>query len=421
MAECSNINVANARKEELIKIGLDPSIIKIHPNNLKPNNSTEAFDDSYYGAKLLGSFLGTDSYIKKQLKSKLIELNDQKIQLINNVQNYQNRMLLLRECYSWKINHLFRTLPPSLTNNLSQKFSSFQKDVLKSILFFDPDLNDIPNNAWLQSQLKFEDAGLNIQNVNLIKISAYVASTTQCLPIIIDNLNYLGKDEIEIKDVFNLQNLSNNEINNYLKYQFENYYESLNEIKKCDTKIDHQYFFNTLFNDKKIQKTVTDILYKDFYQTNINIIKEHETHISNISGYDISRMTNYVTSIGEDNSFAFKVSPKFSNYKISNNSYQSMLLRRLLLPQPFIPLNITCSCGSHSSVDQYGIHASSCLLGGDKKQTSKNIEHTLMYIANYSGCRTKLQQTLTSPNNSSANNNNNKSIIIIIIIILLLD
>jgi hypothetical protein len=198
-------------------------------------------------------------------------------------------------------------------------------------------------------------------------------------------------------------------INNYLKYQFENYYESLNEIKKCDTKIDHQYFFNTLFNDKKIQKTVTDILYKDFYQTNINIIKEHETHISNISGYDISRMTNYVTSIGEDNSFAFKVSPKFSNYKISNNSYQSMLLRRLLLPQPFIPLNITCSCGSHSSVDQYGIHASSCLLGGDKKQTSKNIEHTLMYIANYSGCRTKLQQTLTSPNNSSANSNNNNN------------
>ena len=80
-----------------------------------------------------------------------------------------------------------------------------------------------------------------------------------------DNLNYLGKDEIEIKDVFNFQNLSNNEINNYLKYQFENYYESLNEIKKCDTKINHQYFFNTLFNDKKIQKTVTDILYKDFH------------------------------------------------------------------------------------------------------------------------------------------------------------
>ena len=115
-------------------------------------------------------------------------------------------------------------------------------------------------------------------------------------------------------------------------------------------------------------------------------------------------MANYVTSIGEDNSFAFRVSPKFSNYKIQNNAYQSMLLRRLLLPQPFIPLNTTCTCGSHSYIDQYGIHASSCLLGGDKKQTSKNIEHTLMYIANYSGCRTKLQQTVSS---NLANNNNN--------------
>ena len=127
--------------------------------------------------------------------------------------------------------------------------------------------------------------------------------------------------------------------------------------------------------------------------------------MKNISGYDISRMANFVTSMGEDNCFAYKVPPKFSAYKISNNSYQSMVARRLLLTQPFIPVNTTCLCGSHSLVDQYGIHASSCLLGSDKKQTSKNIEHTLMYIANYSGCRTKLQQTLTS-NNSSANKNN---------------
>ena len=406
MSECSNIDEANARKEQLIEIGLDPSIIMIHPNNLRPNNSNSQFDDSYYGAKLLGSFIGTNSYIKKQLKRKLIELNDQKLQLINNVEIYQNRILLLRECYSWKINHLFRTLPPSITNNLSQKFGSFQKDVLKSILFFDPDFNDIPNNAWLQSQLKYEDAGLNIQNVNLVKVSAYVASTTQCLSIIIDNLNYLGKDEIDTKDIFTSHESLNTDRNNYIKNQFSDYYECLDEINRCDNKIDHKYFLTTLVNDKKIQKTLTDILYQDFYQSNINIIKEHENHMNNnISGYDISRMANYVTSIGEDNSLAFKVSPKFSTYKISNNSYQSMLLRRLLLPQPFIPVNITCSCGSHSSVDQYGIHASSCLLGGDKKQTSKNIEHTLMYIANYSGCRTKLQQTLTS-NYSSANKNN---------------
>ena len=80
------------------------------------------------------------------------------------------------------------------------------KIFFKSILFFDPDCSDIPNNAWLQAQLKFEDAGLNIQNVNLLKVSAYVASTTQCLSIITDNLNYLGKDEIEIKDIFISQN-----------------------------------------------------------------------------------------------------------------------------------------------------------------------------------------------------------------------
>jgi 3-dehydroquinate synthase len=42
-----------------------------------------------------------------------------------------------------------------------------------------------------------------------------------------------------------------------------------------------------------------------------------------------------------------------------------MLLRLLFLPQLFIPANINCTCHSHSLVDQYGIHASSCLIGGE--------------------------------------------------------
>ena len=60
--------------------------------------------------------------------------------------------------------------------------------------------------------------------------------------------------------------------------------------------------------------------------------------MNNISGYDISRMANFVTSRGEENSYAYRVAPKFSPYKIPNNYYQSMLCRRLLLPQPSIQL-----------------------------------------------------------------------------------
>ena len=48
-----------------------------------------------------------------------------------------------------------------------------------------------------------------------------------------------------------------------------------------------------------------------------------------MSGYDISRIANYITGIGEDNCYAFKAIPKFHSYKISNNVYQSMLLRKL--------------------------------------------------------------------------------------------
>ena len=132
-----------------------------------------------------------------KLKDKLIELNEQKLDLINNVDIFQNRILLLRECFDWKINHLFRTLPPNITENLSNKFSNLQKDILKSVLFVNPDLQNIPDNSWLQSLLKFEHGGLNIQNIKLIRTSAYAASITQCLPTILDNINQLLSQEID--------------------------------------------------------------------------------------------------------------------------------------------------------------------------------------------------------------------------------
>ena len=68
----------------------------------------------------------------------------------------------------------------------------------------------------------------------------------------------------------------------------------MNEIKSCDNKIDHQYFLTTLLSDKKIQKTLTDILYNKFYENNITIIKDYEEHFLTMSGYDISRISNYI-------------------------------------------------------------------------------------------------------------------------------
>jgi hypothetical protein len=215
----------------------------------------------------LGSFIGTESYIRINLKDKLFELNEQKLDLINNVDNYQNRILLLRQCYDWKINHLFRTLPPQITDNLSNKFETFQKDILKSVLFINPDFEIIPNNSWLQSLLKFEDGGLNIQNIKLVKTSAYAASTTQCLSTIIDNLNQILTEEIDIKDIFSDINSSPESITD-IKIQFKNYYECIYEIQRCDSKFNPQYFLTTLITEKKIQKILTDTLYDYNYKNN---------------------------------------------------------------------------------------------------------------------------------------------------------
>jgi hypothetical protein len=62
---------ATMRLEQFIEHGVDPNCIKIHPHN-----RTSSADPSDFGACLLGSFIGTDSYVKEQLLAKLIELRD---------------------------------------------------------------------------------------------------------------------------------------------------------------------------------------------------------------------------------------------------------------------------------------------------------------------------------------------------------
>ena len=76
-------------------------------------------------------------------------------------------------------------------------------------------------------------------------------------------------DEIDIKDIFSSTHSDINS-NTHINNQFKHYYECMNEIKSCDNKIDHQYFLTTLLSDKKIQKTLTDILYNKFYDNNFS-------------------------------------------------------------------------------------------------------------------------------------------------------
>jgi len=63
LGKCSDLETAIYRKNQLIGLGLDESTIIIHPENDPSTQNT-------YGCRILGSFIGTDDYIRTQLDLK---------------------------------------------------------------------------------------------------------------------------------------------------------------------------------------------------------------------------------------------------------------------------------------------------------------------------------------------------------------
>ena len=57
-------------------------------------------------------------------------------------------------------------------------------------------------------------------------------------------------------------------------------------------------------------------------------------------------VANYYTLLGKDESMALKVVARLGFYSVTNVLFQSIVLRRLFLRQPTIPVGRNCSCST---------------------------------------------------------------------------
>ena len=120
LGRCGSMAIAWERRLSLIEFGIDPSIIKIHPEDYFDANRNQLVELGYdvdilsyheimfdvlksYGAKVLGSYVGSDEYIKSNLLVKAEKL-DAEASLLVEYPDLQQRFHLLRWCFSEKIN-----------------------------------------------------------------------------------------------------------------------------------------------------------------------------------------------------------------------------------------------------------------------------------------------------------------------------
>ena len=143
-------------------------MIRIYPDN--------GGDKMLYGAKVLGSYVGSADRLEK----KLAELKKE-ADAITMVNSLQIQYLLLRWCFCQKIIHLQRTIPPNLIGtHLEPGFTELKKLILNSIL---GRADGIPPKTFDLAELHIQDSGIGLFNSADTSKAAFLASFVKCASV----------------------------------------------------------------------------------------------------------------------------------------------------------------------------------------------------------------------------------------------
>ena len=153
-------------KDTLLELGLLPANISQHPD------SNEFIPRDTYGSSILGSPIGTPEFIKKFLQEYVTKLENES-QFLCDLPDKQAAYLLLKNCFSAKINHLLRTVPPEFTEPyLVQPFNELLYKILASIM----GVSALTPLQTHQSSLDVKDGGLGIGIPPGVAQAAFAAS-----------------------------------------------------------------------------------------------------------------------------------------------------------------------------------------------------------------------------------------------------
>jgi len=325
MGKCHSPEEADFRYNELLEAGVEPSVIKIHPENRR---STSSSGDSDYGAVLLGSYIGTDQFIRAKLREYVEDLK--KIgEKLKKFPNLQGRMLLFRNCFLTKPLHILRTVRYDLTVEFVGELEKIQKEVLISILGCDSGALD--EDTFSQCCLQFGSGGLGMHMYSEVAPAAFCASFLGYVfrTGFADTFEEIseGRQPVSPRVAAFIQTLAlfSNEDNPFQAAQ------KLHEMK--------------LERRETLQNKLT-------YMLEDNRKKELITKLER----DLPKL-RWFTSIQSSIVSRFLcVIPKFKDYSMANEEYRVAILRYLQIPNPRIHPALHCDCDRRPQLDPFGHH-----------------------------------------------------------------
>ena len=350
LGKCPSRRIALERKLALVTdFGLDADAIFIHPDN--------GGDDRLYGAKVLGSYCGSDAFILSSLESKLAKIEKQAGRILDKVHSKQLQFLLLRWCFSQKVTFWQRTIPPKYMNHAFVKeFDSLKKKILSAIL----NVDTVDFKTWSLACQNISQGGLGLQHTDHISHSAYLASLIEC--------------SRNVEEFLRIPDLSESDIP--MISEMRNSLDFLNQVADSEDKLS----FQGLKAWKKKKSESLQHMISNFTSESMS------KHIESL--FNTPEEVAWITSLKDPDAGTWlEIAPKTMAHTMQNTEFEMALALRLHLPQKCIVKNVRCSCSTSRKVvkpDVFGIHfCTGCNKDGVRIQSHDRVRDQLDRILRY--------------------------------------
>jgi hypothetical protein len=360
LGRCDSLEIALERKERLVLLGLDPHVVKLHPDN-DPGHVSE------FGAKIVGSWIGSDQYIREQLAQKFETLKSE-AEVIKQFPDSQSQNLMLRYCFCQKINYLQRLTPPPLMADFVAQFDDLKREIFQQILR----KPDIPDPLWTQCCLDIQDGGLGYQLTAHVTPVAYIASVLEAKPSL-DSL-FPGFIDNRASKMVNALHDSLTEYGHLISDDQQILVPTLADLLEMLTNKPKDATFQSHLHEKTKAKTA-------------KLFMDSIVDTRHLAWFDSLRKDSNVGGRW------LEVSPKTDEYTFTPDAFRVALCYRLYLVIPPFIDGSRCSCKRRSHLDPLGHHlATGCGVGGTRHHTHDAIAHVLKDMLNYGGIMTRHEE-----------------------------
>ena len=367
---CDDTAEALERRDRLVEMGILKDNIALHPQNTGESDK--------YGLKILGSYVGHDDYINSNLEKKMVDLRGESQKLVDFIDhNPQVGTVLFVKCFSKKVQHLYRTISPSLINaDFNNQWNEICNNCFHAACGSPGGSDDEMARAWSQFRLKMDNGGHGIGFAEDVAVAAFVASN------------------IEFFEAFNGARGNVADICGNLPQMFlditcgHGIIRQVQQAAALIHEVDNTKLLEVISQmrssfERSLQGQLTDCF-------SINRLRSFKEDLLEIQSPDkVARISWFDNQQDSDGNLWIEAIPKRHNNanKMSKKEFNAAMCFKYFLPQPSIATHCRCACGIFP--DAYGHHlAGGCRTGKDRHETHDSLNYLVRGIAQYAGIHT---------------------------------